>query len=200
MQAASKAVNISYSVEWLPFFLNPGSTPEEGEDLREHIAKKYGKEMAARFSAPNNPLSTAGKRVGITFNETRKVIPTLRCHSLMEITKELHGNDKANELMDALFNRYFEKAELVHQLPVLRDIYKQINLSWSAEVEQALASSSPYSQKVIASDRMFKMQMKVSGVPFFIFERADGAKPIAFSGAQPPEVIADALEEASALN
>ena len=35
----------------MPFFLNR-NTPEEGEDLYEHIAKKYGPEMAQRFNKP----------------------------------------------------------------------------------------------------------------------------------------------------
>jgi len=116
----------------------------------------------------------------------------------MEFTKEKYGNDKANELMDVLFNRYFEKAELVHQVPVLKAIYEQIELPWSEEADAALAANSTYSNNVIAGDRDVKTQLRVSGVPFFILERNDGARPIAFSGAQPAEVIGDALEEASA--
>ena len=198
LQAASKAVNVPFTVEWLPFFLNPGSTPEEGEDLKEHIINKYGAQAAARFNSPNNPLDVAGSKVGVKFDSSRKVIPTLRCHSLMEFTKEKYGNDKANELMDVLFNRYFEKAELVHQVPVLKAIYEQIELPWSEEADAALAANSTYSNNVIAGDRDVKTQLRVSGVPFFILERNDGARPIAFSGAQPAEVIGDALEEASA--
>jgi len=198
LQAASKTTNIPFTVEWLPFFLNPGSTPEEGEDLKEHIAKKYGPEAAARFNGPNNPLDVAGSKVGIKFDSSRKVIPTLRCHSLMEYTKEKHGNDKANELMDVLFNRYFEKAQMVHQVPILKEIYTQLELPWSEEVDAALAANSPQSKSVVAGDRSAKTQLRVSGVPFFILERNDGSRPIAFSGAQPAEVIGDALEEASA--
>lgn len=182
----------------MPFFLNPGSTPEEGEDLKEHIVKKYGPEAAARFNGPNNPLDVAGSKVGIKFDSSRKVIPTLRCHSLMEYTKEKHGNDKANELMDVLFNRYFEKAQMVHQVSILKEIYTQLELPWSEEVDAALAANSPQSKSVVAGDRSVKTQLRVSGVPFFILERNDGSRPIAFSGAQPPEVIGDALEEATA--
>jgi predicted DsbA family dithiol-disulfide isomerase len=197
LQVASKTTNIPVTVEWLPFFLN-SSTPEEGEDLKEHITKKYGAEASARFGAPNNPLYVAGSKVGIEFDSSRKVIPTLRCHSLMEHTKEKHGNDKANELMDALFNRYFEKAQMVHQAPILKEIYAQLDLPWSEEVDAALAADSPQSKGVIAGDRSAKTQLRVSGVPFFILERNDGSRPIAFSGAQPAEVIGDALQEASA--
>ena len=37
----------------------------------------------------------------------------------------------------------------------------------------------------------------ISGVPFFIIEQNNGGKPLAFSGAQPIDVIAECLEEAS---
>jgi predicted DsbA family dithiol-disulfide isomerase len=198
LQQASRTTGVPFTVEWMPFFLNPGNTPEEGEDLKEHISKKYGAEAAARFNAPNNPLDVAGTKVGIRFNSSRKVIPTLRCHSLMEFTKEKYGNDKANELMDVLFNRYFEKAQMVHQVPTLKDIYTQLELPWSEEVDAALTDNSPQSKSVVAGDRSVKTQLRVSGVPFFILERSDGSRPIAFSGAQPAEVIGDALEEASA--
>lgn len=181
----------------MPFFLNPGATPEEGEDLKEHIIKKYGPEAAAGFGAPDSHLNQAGRKVGINFDSSRKVIPTLRCHSLMEYTKEKFGNDKGNLLMDAMFVRYFERAEMVHKVTTLKEIYTEIGLTWSDEIDAALEKDSDYSKRVVAGDKMAKSQLRVSGVPFFIIERNDGSKPIAFSGAQPAEVIGDALEEAS---
>ena len=63
-------------VDWQPFFLNT-DTPEEGEDLKEHITKKYGAEMARRFSGPDNPLAVAGQKQGY-----RPCTRTLRGHSI----------------------------------------------------------------------------------------------------------------------
>lgn len=40
--------------------------------------------------------------------------------------------------------------------------------------------------------------LAVSGVPFFIIENQRGGRNSVFSGAQPPEVIAEQLEEAQA--
>jgi predicted DsbA family dithiol-disulfide isomerase len=59
-------------VAWKPFYLNPNIAPE-GEDLREHLTSKYGEAMVKRFDAPNNPLSNAGRAVGINFNQKRRV-------------------------------------------------------------------------------------------------------------------------------
>jgi predicted DsbA family dithiol-disulfide isomerase len=182
----------------MSFFLNPGSTPEEGEDLKEHLVKKYGAAAVAGFNSPDSHLNKAGRRVGINFNSTRKVIPTLRCHALMEITKEKFGNEKGNLLMEAMFVRYFEKAENVHTVPKLKEIYSELGLTWSDEIDEALGKDSNYSKRVIEGDRMVKSQLRVSGVPFFIFDRNDGSRPVALSGAQPAEVLREALEEASA--
>ena len=95
-------------MKWLPFLLND-NTPEEGEDMMEHLTRKYGPGVVARFSAPNNPLDVAGARVGITFNRNRRLIPTMRCHQLMEWVNKSHP-EKANELMEKMFKSYFEDA------------------------------------------------------------------------------------------
>ncbi len=198
LEAAKTETSIPITVEWMPFFLNPGSTPEEGEDLKQHLLKKYGAAAVAGFDTPDSHLNKAGRKVGVNFNSTRKVIPTLRCHALMEITKEKFGNEKGNLLMDAMFVRYFEKAENVHTVLKLKEIYSELGLTWSDDIDEALRADSDYSKRVIEGDRFVKSQLRVSGVPFFIFNRNDGSRPIALSGAQPAEVIRDALLEASA--
>ena len=104
-------------VDWQPFFLNT-DTPEEGEDLKEHITKKYGAEMARRFSGPDNPLAVAGQKVGISFNPARRVIPTGRCHVVMEHVNQTRGIEKGNDLMKVLFKMYAHSPPLgLHYRP-----------------------------------------------------------------------------------
>jgi predicted DsbA family dithiol-disulfide isomerase len=197
LEKASANAKIPFTLEWMPFFLNPtGSMPDEGEGLMEHLSKKYGAGVAENFMKPGNHLSKAGAACGVSFDNTRKIFTTARCHSLMGFVKEKHGNDKANELMSLMFSAYFEQAKQVNQISVLKELYETLGLSWSNEAEAALQSDSKYSKQVEMEDKTVKMQ-RISGVPFFILERNDGSTPIAFSGAQPVEVIQDALEECS---
>lgn len=145
---------------------------------------------------PNSHLAQAGRKVGVEFNMNRMVIPTVRCHALMEYTKEKYSNDKATELMDLLFDRYFVKGEMVHKVEILKDCYKKLNLVWDNTTDEALDSKSTYIAKVNAKDDMVKNQ-RINGVPFFVIDRADGRKPITFSGGQPADIIAEQLENAS---
>ena len=175
--------------------------PDEGEDITSHIDKKYGPGSAARFLNADSPLYNAGEACGVAFNKDpkRKIFTTAKCHSLMGYTKEVHGNEKANELMSVMFTAYFVNARSVNQAAVLQELYAEIGLEWSTEAAACLDSKSKYSRQVEMEDQAIK-QKRVSGVPFFIIERADGSAPIAFSGAQPVEVIQDALEECSSTD
>lgn len=162
----------------------------------EHLTKKYGAATARNFMKPDNHLSKAGTACGVSFDNSRKIFNTATCHSLMGYVKENHGNERANALMSLMFSTYFEQAKAINRVPVLKEMYEEIGLTWNNEVEAALEPDSKYSKQVQREDRSIKMQ-RVSGVPFFIIERSDGSKPVTLSGAQPVEVLQDALEECS---
>jgi predicted DsbA family dithiol-disulfide isomerase len=59
-----------------------------------------------------------------------------------------------------------------------------------------MLSTDAHRQDVLQYDRQVKTQLRVSGVPYFIVESNTGARPTAFSGAQPAELIAEVLLEA----
>jgi len=149
------------------------------------------------FTSSGNPLDVAGAKVGINFNKDRLVIPTARCHGMMEFVKEMHGQDTANAVMDILFRRYFTEAQNVHTEEILKEIAIELELPWGDGLDAACAKDSVYTQKAIEKDMMVKTRMKVSGVPFFVITNPNDpdARPVAFSGAQPPEVIAEILQE-----
>lgn len=208
-------------VDWQPFFLNT-DTPEEGEDLKEHITKKYGAEMARRFSGPDNPLAVAGQKVGISFNPARRVIPTGRCHVVMEHVNQTRGIEKGNDLMKVLFkmyahsgtfpasriiialialvrlrngrmlgSRYFEEGLDVSRIPQLLVACTTVFGEASrAEFAALLQDDTKLAEQVREKDRAAKSRLRVSGVPFFIIGTAT------FSGAQPPEMLAEVLQEA----
>jgi len=195
-KAASTIPTARLKISWEPFFLNPSTAiPEEGEDLAQHIAKKYGPEMARRFSSPDNPLSAAGRKVGINFNANRKVISTLRCHVAVEYVNQTFSIDKGDALMRVLFKKYFEEGINVNQNNNLLDACAEaLGSDFDREKLVEILQDDSRGLNVKEKDRAFKTKMRVSGVPFFIIGKNS------FSGAQPVELLLEVLNEALANN
>ena len=79
--------------------------------MYEHLASKYGRQKADTFTAPDNPLTRAGSKVGITFNPSRRIIRTEASHRLVEFVKQV-APDKENSLMEAMFKAYFVRTRV----------------------------------------------------------------------------------------
>jgi predicted DsbA family dithiol-disulfide isomerase len=175
----------------MPFQLN-SNTPDEGEDMMEHLLHKYGPEAIARYGKPGNPLDLAGAKVGVTFNPTRRVVQTMKSHQLMHFC-DLNQPNKSAELMDILFRKYFEEALDISKVDVLVDAAVECGLD--AEEARAVVISDKYRAEVIQNIRYAQNDLRVSGVPYVMIESAKkGKKPIAFSGAQGADIIQEQLE------
>eukprot|EP00977_Amphora_coffeiformis_P020935 scaffold8649_cov185-Amphora_coffeaeformis.AAC.6 len=116
----------------------------------------------------------------------------------MEYFKET-DNDKANQLMEIMYQEYFEKGANINSNQVLEDLALRVGGITTEQIRDVLQDESRLMQ-VVQKDQMAKRQMGVTGVPYFIIEAADDSKegkrrPVAFSGAQPAELIAEVLEE-----
>jgi predicted DsbA family dithiol-disulfide isomerase len=193
LEIASQNSGIKVNLEWLPFLLNP-NVSEEGEDIKEHLLKKYGPAAMERFNDPNSHLKVMGRKVGIEFTDDRKVVDTKRAHALMEHLKAKGENDKANEFMVDLYKAYFEKGEDINNVKLLTEKVQKYGLD---ETEAQFAMGDHNLAEIAKQDRKIKSMYGVSGVPFFMIHPNDGGRPVAFSGAYPPEVIAEQLEEAA---
>ncbi len=161
--------------------------------MLEHLSNKYGPAIVERFNKPNNPLDLAGRNVGITFNKSRRFINTVDGHRLMEWCNRTYP-EKSDQLMEKLFHAYFEEAKDLSSVEELSAIATSVG--FNEESVNTFLQSDEYRSEVLQSDQRSKRALRVSGVPYFIIEDNNGGRPMAFSGAQPPEVIAQALEEA----
>jgi predicted DsbA family dithiol-disulfide isomerase len=94
---------------------------------------------------------------------------------------------RGQELVEALFHRYFELAEPVFTIDYLLPIAEEVGLDRAAAAE--LLASDAYADQVVA-DQAQAAAYGANGVPFFVFDRK-----VAFSGAQPLEVFLGALEQ-----
>lgn len=181
------------NLEWLPFLLNPNMS-DEGENIVDHLTKKYGPSATASFSDPNSRLKVMGRNVGIEFNNNRLMVNTKRAHALVEHLKTKEGNDSANSLMVDLYKAYFEEAKDINNESILLEFAKKYEID---ETEAKFAMGDHNLVTIAKLDRETKAKYGVSGVPFFMVQPNKGGRPVAFSGAYPPEVIAEQLEEAA---
>ncbi len=189
-----------------------------GVGFEEYITKKYGRAAAKRFLGGKSQLDTTAERAGLTFKKDRKVFPSRRAHVLMEHLKSTFGDDskEANAVMVALFRKYFEEGLNPNSLDTLRDILvEDVNIlgnedgdSLEIKIEKAMtaAEDEELLNDVLQKDSYHKSQ-GVNGVPFFIIEQFGGdgeandtekkkkRQPVTFSGAYPPDFIAQELEE-----
>eukprot|EP00301_Raphidiophrys_heterophryoidea_P001383 c10671_g1_i6.p1 GENE.c10671_g1_i6~~c10671_g1_i6.p1 ORF type:complete len:137 (+),score=30.96 c10671_g1_i6:172-582(+) len=98
--------------------LNP-DTPKGGYDMVSYLSQKYGPAVAQRVSSPDNPLSRAGKPLGLEFNPARRVVNTTDSHMLMELANEVGGDELANRLVEVVFRTYFKEAKDISDHNVL---------------------------------------------------------------------------------
>ena len=166
---------------------------DEGEDIIEHLTKKYGPSAGKRFLQPDSYLMQAGRQVGIQFTTKRNIYPTNKAHALVEHVKA-SDNDKANQLMEELYKRYFEEGVNINDVDKLAEIAGKFDVD--SEQVNAVCSDDDLLEQVRQKD-IYNKRRGVSGVPFFIFHRNDGSRPLGVSGAQPPEILAEQLEAAA---
>lgn len=177
-------------VTWEPFFLNR-NTPPEGEDMMEHLKKKYGEAAVARFSSPGNPLDTAAAKCGITFNKSRRVINTLDGHRVIEFCREKDpSGELSKKAMEVMFRKYFSEGLDLSKTEELASVGEEVGVGKEEII--GLLGTDKYKSEIMDKDTSFKSS-GVSGVPFFIV--GSGSNRVSFSGAQPPDVIAELLED-----
>jgi len=196
LEVASQSSGVPINLEWMPFLLNPNMPDEGGGNIVDYLVQKYGPSAAASFNDPNSRLKQMGRAVGIVFNNDRQALNTKRAHALVEQLKVKGENEKANAFMEDLYQSYFVDAQNINDPVWLTQAVSKYGVD---EQECAFAMGDQNLAAIAKLDRDTKSQYGVSGVPFYMIYPNHGSdKPVAFSGAYPPEVIAKQLEEASA--
>ena len=172
-------------VHYRSFFLDP-TIPPEGRDFRAHMLAKGGGRLALEdfFAAPR----ARGAAVGLTFHfeAIMRAPNTLLSHRLVYLTPP----ERRGALLDALYAAYFEFGGDIGDAATLAAIAEQQGLD-GATVAAQLAGDAATAD--VLADVAFARQVGIQGVPFFIFNDR-----LAFSGAQPPDVIRRVLEQAAA--
>ncbi|WP_394246902.1 DsbA family oxidoreductase [Vibrio profundi] len=191
LQSALNTLNgeISAQVQFHPFELNP-AMPQGGQNLREHLAEKYGTTPQASNEA-REMITNAGKELGFTFNFTdeMRMYNTRKAHQLLLWASEFN---KQTELKLAMFTAYFTHNENIEDDQVLLALAKSVNLD--VEQAQITLSDPSWAQKVEAIEQQW-MNAGIQGVPAYIINQKH-----LITGAQEPATLAQAIREISELD
>lgn len=173
---------VDADLHWHPFELNP-QMPSEGQDLREHLAQKYGT-TAAQSHAARERLTGIAKSLGVEFRfyDGMRVRNTFRAHQLLHWAGE---QGRQTDLELALFDSYFSREEDVDDLDVLVAAAGRAGLD--EELARAVVADGRYADAV-REEQQFWLGKGINAVPSFIL---DGRHLI--PGAQDPEVFVAAL-------
>jgi predicted DsbA family dithiol-disulfide isomerase len=172
------------TVTWRSFELDPSAPAEREGEQAAHIAAKYGIPVEqARQSQQALTDTAAGDGLEFHFERARGG-NTFDGHRLVHLA-EAHG--KQDAMKERLFAAYLSEGELISDHHTLRRLAADVGLP-AGEVDELLAGDR-FAEDV-RRDEATGSALGITGVPFFVIDRAMGA-----SGAQPPEVLLDFLQQ-----
>ena len=174
---------IEVDINWHPFELNPNMALE-GENLRSHLAAKYGTTLEGSIKA-RAMLTEEGKKVGFSFNyfDEMKMLNTHDCHQLILWAS---STDRQTALVEALFEQFFT-AQGEFDRTALISIAEKVGLD-KTEAKRILEKQE-FSKEVKEIESQWHQQ-GIHGVPLFIFN-GEGA----LSGAQDVATFERAIQQ-----
>ncbi|UAB80855.1 DsbA family oxidoreductase [Marixanthomonas sp. SCSIO 43207] len=171
-------------IEWQPFELNP-NMPREGQNLKEHIAEKYGATLEQQKESQQH-MTKVGKELNFSFDyfDEMRMVNTFNAHILLDYAKDF---EKQTELKMRLTTAFFSERKDVSD----SDVLKQALLDVGLNAEEALTRLD--NEKVrndVRNKQDYWKNLGVNSVPTIVFNRKS-----AITGAQPVDVFKEVLSE-----
>ena len=189
--ATLKGEGVEAEVHFQPFELNP-QMPPEGENIVEHIGRKYG--STPEQSAKNRAMITersaeAWPGFQMRMGEDSRIWNTFDAHRLLHWAGTI-GMAEQRALKAALFTAHFTEGRTMTDAGVLADAAAAAGLD-RGEAEAVLAEGR-YAAEVRAAEALW-VSRGINGVPAVVVE---GKWLI--SGGQPASVCEEALRKMAA--
>ncbi len=173
-------------IVWRAFELNPSAQRESNDgNYSERLAKKYGTSVRDAESMISRMTDTA-KAEGLKFDfNAIRTGNTFDAHRLLHLALT---HNLQNALKERLLQAYFSEGEAIGDCETLLRLAVDVGLE--AEQVRKVLESNAFAKEV-REDEAEAQELGIRGVPFFVL-----AERYAVSGAQPAEVLLQALEQA----
>ncbi|PMM42756.1 DsbA family oxidoreductase [Vibrio splendidus] len=171
-------------LEWQPFELNP-DMPQEGENLRDHIMRKYGS-SAEESQSSREQLAARGQAVGFDFNfyDSMRMVNSRHLHVLLDFAL---AYGKQTELKLRFFNAHFTEEKDLADLEVIAQELEAVGLDSNKALKRLKNADNV---KKIEAQEFEWQRMGISAVPTVVFNRKS-----AVTGAQTVEMYKQILQE-----
>jgi predicted DsbA family dithiol-disulfide isomerase len=175
--------DIPVEVRFHPYFLNPW-VPREGMPRDDYLTTKFG--SPERYNGIAGRVKAAAAAEGLTYavDKMRRQPNTLDCHRLILWAQSI---DKSAEMKQRLMDLYFTEGADLSDREVLVSAAANIGLD-PDRTREMLASDTDVEHVETAANAA--KDAGIDGVPTFILGGV-----AAVSGAQSPEVLANAIEQ-----
>jgi predicted DsbA family dithiol-disulfide isomerase len=177
------------TVIWRSFELDPQAPDAPEGTATERLAAKYGMSLE-RARTLHAEMTERAAREGLEFHfELARGGNTFGAHRLIHLAAA-YGHQAAAE--ERLMRAYFTEGEPISDPETLIRLVGEVGVD-ADEARDVLAGDRFVSH--VREDELLAARLGIQGVPFFVLDRRYGV-----SGAQPPEVLVQALEQAVSLS
>ncbi|WP_312490000.1 DsbA family oxidoreductase [Sphingomonas sp.] len=178
---------VEADIHFQPFELNPAMAPE-GENIVEHIGRKYGatpEQSAANRATIRERAASLGFTMAMT--DTSRIYNSFDAHRLLHWAG-IEGRQAA--LKHALFDSYFTNGEDISDHAVL--IAAAARAGLDTDEAKAILTSDRYAAEVREAERLWQGR-GIQSVPAIVIDNR-----YLISGGQPPESFEQALRQIAA--
>jgi predicted DsbA family dithiol-disulfide isomerase len=170
-------------VTWRSFELDPHAPAVREHTATEHLAAKYGMSHE-QAEASHAQMTALAAQEGLEYHfERARGGNSFDAHRLLHLAAE---NGLQDEAMERLMRGYFRDGLAIGDREALIAQAAELGLDGSILDTDAYAHA-------VREDEHLAQRIGIQGVPFFVLDRRYGV-----SGAQPAEILVQALETACA--
>jgi predicted DsbA family dithiol-disulfide isomerase len=174
------------AVRFRSFELDPARVADTHQTLEQMLARKYGVSLE-QAAAMNARVTAIAAAEGLPYRlDLARPGNTFDAHRLTHLGAEQGIQDA---VVERLQSGYFTEGALIGDHDVLQRLATDAGMD-AGPVREMLASGR-FGDEVRADEAMAS-RLGISGVPFFVIDRRYGV-----SGAQPAEMLLEALNQAS---
>ena len=176
------------TLNWRSFQLNP-QLKNEGMLRKDYITNKFGE--GANSEIIYERVRLAGETVGLKMNFDKIIMQpnSSKMHSLIYAAKETNSDI---ELIENFFKAFFIDGMNLTDFEIVSKV--ALNSGLDSETINGVFHENLF-EKFVQEDIIMSKKYNITGVPFYVIDDSIG-----ISGAQPPEVIVDAINQSNKNN